>query len=133
VEALLATEPDKAVMLAVPEEIAVTSPDWLTFATDVLLLDHDNVGHAITFPFWSLHAAVNCCVCPANIDIDVGDIEIVVRVGGWFTVNVPLAKAVLPAESVTVTVTLYVPTFDGIPVITFVFVFWRGAGNPVHV
>ena len=60
------TDPEIAVMVAVPSATAVTSPDDETVATDSADEVHDTLAPLIVAPFWSLTVAVSWDVAPAD-------------------------------------------------------------------
>ena len=60
--AVALTEPDVAVIVAVPSATAVTRPLEDTVATDALDELHDTLAPLIVAPFWSLTLADSCCV-----------------------------------------------------------------------
>ena len=65
--AVALTDPDVAVMVAVPLPAAVTSPAVETVATEALDVAHIRVGFEITVPPASLTVAVR--VAPSPIDV----------------------------------------------------------------
>ena len=65
--AVALTDPDVAVMVAVPLPTAVTNPADETVATDVSDVSHVTVGFEITVPPASLTVAVR--VAPSPIDV----------------------------------------------------------------
>jgi len=78
--AVALTDPDVAVIVAVPSVNALTSPPADTDATDGFDVVHDTLVPLIVSPFWSLTVAVSWAVCPnaskfklvADNEIDVG-------------------------------------------------------------
>ena len=106
-DAVALTEPDVAVIVAVPSPTDVTAPDDDTVATAALDVVHVTVGLLIVLPFWSTTVAVSCCVDPTveNGRL-VGDSVIVV---GIVKVTVTVAVA-LAAPEVAVTIALPEPT-----------------------
>src|SRR5205823_13193731 len=91
-----------AVIVAEPGVTPDTSPEVLTVAAAVLLLDHVTVRPDSVLPFASLSVAVSCTVCPCWIDA-VGGLTATVATGTWVTVTdaVPLFPslvAVIVAE-----------------------------------
>ena len=105
--AVALTEPDVAVIVAVPSPTDVTAPDDDTVATAALDVDHVTVGLLIVVPFWSTTVAVSCCVDPAvENERLVGDSVIVVGI-----VNVTVTDAVALTEpEVAVIVAVPAPT-----------------------
>ena len=72
--AVALTDPDVAVMVAVPSATAVTSPSAETVATEVLDVAHVTVGFEITVPAASLTIAVMVAVSPDDAKLTlVGD------------------------------------------------------------
>ena len=65
--AVALTDPDVAVMVAVPSVTAVTNPAAETVTTDVSDVSHVTVGFEITVPPASLTVAVR--VAPSPIDV----------------------------------------------------------------
>ena len=65
--AVALTDPDVAVMVAVPSATAVTNPPAETVATDELDVAHVTVGFEITVPPASLTVATR--VAPSPIDV----------------------------------------------------------------
>ena len=57
--AVALTEPEVAVIVAVPSEADVTSPEEETVATDAADVDQVTVASLIVAPFWSLTIAVS--------------------------------------------------------------------------
>ena len=79
------TEPDIAVIVAVPLETAVTNPDDDTVATPVLDELQVTTAPPIVTPIWSLTVAVSCCVSSKEEKLKlVADsvIEVATGVGG---------------------------------------------------
>ncbi len=64
--AVALTEPDVAVIVAVPFATAVTSPADDTVATDEFDVAQVTVAPDIVAPFWSLTVAVSWDVAPAD-------------------------------------------------------------------
>ena len=72
--AVALTDPDVAVMVAVPAATAVTRPADETVATDELDVAHVTVGFEITVPPASLTVATRVAVSPADVKLTlVGD------------------------------------------------------------
>ena len=68
------TDPDVAVMVAVPFATAVTRPAVETVATDELDVTHVTVASEITVPAASLMVATRVAVSPADVKLRfVGD------------------------------------------------------------
>ena len=63
--AVALTDPDVAVMVAVPAATAVTSPADETVATDELDVAHVTVGFEIVFPTASITVAMRVAPSPA--------------------------------------------------------------------
>ena len=63
------TDPDVAVIVAVPSTTAVTSPADETVATDELDVIHVTVASEITVPAASLMVAVRVAVSPADVKL----------------------------------------------------------------
>ena len=63
------TDPDIAVMVAVPSATAVTNPAGETVATDELDVAHVTVGFEITVPPASLTVATRVVVSPADVKL----------------------------------------------------------------
>src|SRR6266550_3494908 len=88
-----------AVIVAEPGVTPETSPEVLTVATDVLLLNHVTTRPDSALPFASLSVAVSCTVCPCWID----------AVGGLTVTDavplLPSLVAVIVAEPATTPVT----------------------------
>ena len=57
--AVALTDPEIAVMVAVPSATEVTRPEEETVATDALDELHDTLAPLIVAPFWSLTVAVS--------------------------------------------------------------------------
>jgi hypothetical protein len=84
-DAVALTEPDIAIIVAVPLATAVTNPDDETVATPVLDELHDTLAPFIVTPIWSLTVALSCCVAPKEEKLKlVGDsvIEVATGLGG---------------------------------------------------
>ena len=130
------------VMVAEPAATAVTSPDELTVATELLLVDQ------FTFLFEAFDGAtvaVNCCVAPTFTVADVGDTVTPVT-GTLVVVTVIALVAVLPwstvvtvivadpcATAVTNPLALTVATPPLLVVhVTFLFVAFAGATAAVN-
>ena len=72
--AIALTDPDVAVMVAVPSMTAVTSPAAETVATDALDVAHVTVAPEMMFPAASLTVATRVAVSPADVKLRlVGD------------------------------------------------------------
>ena len=68
------TDPDIAVMVAVPAATAVTNPAGETVATDELDVAHVTVGFEIVFPVASITVARRVAPSPADVKLRlVGD------------------------------------------------------------
>ena len=67
--AVALTDPDVAVMVAVPSATAVTRPADETVATDELDVAHVTVGFEITVPPASLTVATRVVVSPADVKL----------------------------------------------------------------
>ena len=67
--AVALTDPDVAVMVAVPLASAVTSPAVETVATEALDVAHVTVGFEITVPPASLTVATRVAVSPADVKL----------------------------------------------------------------
>ena len=65
-EAVALTEPEVAVIVAVPSATAVTRPDDDTVATDEFDVVHVTGAPDIVFPPASFTVAVSCCVAPID-------------------------------------------------------------------
>ena len=63
------TDPDIAVMVAVPAATAVTNPAGETVATDELDVAHVTVGFEITLPPTSFTVAMSCVVSPSAVKL----------------------------------------------------------------
>ena len=87
---VLVSVPTEAVMTAVPVPMADTSPDWLTVATAVLLLDHVEVASDATFEA----TRVSCDVLPATSP----------SVDGVSVMEATVVVVVLPVVAVVVSV-----------------------------
>ena len=102
-DAVALTEPDVAVIIAVPAPTDVTDPDADTVATPVFDDVHVTGASLIVAPFWSLTMTASCCVDPAVVKFKlVGDIVIdeamrsmIVRVYVWLPVSPPLATVMV--------------------------------------
>ena len=73
---------DVTVMVEVPTAIPVAKPVVLIVAIAVLLLANVRGTSAIELPYWSLGAAVNCCVAPTCMDAACGVRVIEEKEGG---------------------------------------------------
>ena len=72
--AVALTDPDVAVMVAVPSETAVTRPADETVATEALDVAHVTVGFEIVFPAASITVARRVAPSPADVKLRlVGD------------------------------------------------------------
>ena len=72
--AVALTDPDVAVMVAVPAATAVTSPADETVATDELDVTHVTVAPEMIFPAASVTVATRVVVSPADVKLTlVGD------------------------------------------------------------
>ena len=102
------TDPEIAVIVAVPFATAVTKPDDETVATDELDVAHVTDAPDIVTPFWSLTVAVSCCVSPTDENEKlVGDNVIEVAVCVIDTVTAAVA---LTDPEIAVIVALPFPT-----------------------
>ena len=88
------TEPDIAVIVAVPSATEVTTPSADTVATALLDDVHVTVASLIVVPFWSLTVAVSVDVAPSDVKLKlVADSVIVVATNSaTVTEAVPLAE-----------------------------------------
>jgi hypothetical protein len=67
--AVALTDPDVAVMVAVPSATAVTNPAAETVATEALDVAHVTVGFKIAVPPASLTVATRVAVSPADVKL----------------------------------------------------------------
>src|SRR5256885_16656112 len=91
-----------AVTVAEPGVTPETSPELLTVATEVLLLDQVTVRPESVLPPASLSVAVSCTVCPGWIE-SVAGLTDTVATGTWVTVTdavplLPSLAAVIVAD-----------------------------------
>lgn len=100
------TEPDVAVIVAVPGPVLVARPDALIEATLMLEEDHTTEGSCCVLPSSKSPVAVNCWVVPSAIDEFAGVMEIESR---WATTTVSEAVS-LTAPTVAVIVAVPAPT-----------------------
>ena len=63
------TEPDVAVIVALPFAVAVATPAASTLATEASLVAHAADAPAITWPFWSRTSAVNRVVSSRAVSV----------------------------------------------------------------
>ncbi len=97
--------PALAAIVTVPLPAAVTRPDPLTVAIEVVLLDQVTAAPAITCPFWSRTSAESCTVAPRAVSWVVAGVTATVvgrggRGVGGAVVPSPQAYAQRVADSV---------------------------------
>ena len=90
--AVALTDPDVAVMVAVPSATAVTSPAVETVATDELDVTHVTVAPEMMFPAASLTVATRVAVSPADVKLTLVGAR-VTDWATWLTVAVAVALA----------------------------------------
>ena len=84
-EAVPLSDPDVAVIVAVPPATEVTRPVEDTVATDADDELHVTLAPLIVAPFWSLTVAESCCVVPKDEKLNVvadSVMEVATGVGG---------------------------------------------------
>ena len=104
--AVALTDPDVAVMVAVPSATAVTNPPAETVATDELDVAHVTVGFEITVPPASLPVATRVAVSPIDVKLRLVG-ERVSDIATWLTVAVAVP---LTDPDVAVMVAIPLPT-----------------------
>src|SRR5574341_1985997 len=123
---LAVTEPDDAVIVAVPTSFAVNTPDELIVPTVVLLLFHVGIIDTM-LPFASLPVAMNCWVCCGVILILLGKMVMFAsEPSSTVTVAVPLTE---PDAAVTMVVPtpVAVNSPDGV-IVPVVVLLWLHIG-----
>tara|TARA_B100001123_G_scaffold359525_1_gene415046 strand:- start:98 stop:610 length:513 start_codon:yes stop_codon:yes gene_type:complete len=106
-EAVALTEPDVAVIVALPAATEVTTPDE-TVATEALDVVHVTVASLIVAPFWSLTVAMSVDVAPSDVNVRLVA-DSVIEAAVWVTDTVTDAVA-LTEPDVAVTVAVPAPT-----------------------